>query len=352
MLLINEIRRQNHGLLAADIQSAITRVLDRGWYILGPEVEAFENEFADYCGVEHCVGVGNGTDALELALRALDLPAGSRVLTVANAGGYSSTAILAAGLTPVYADVDGITMTMQPVAAADVRAVIATHLYGRMAAMPAILAAADGVPVIEDCAQAHGALLGGCKAGTWGTIGCFSFYPTKNLGALGDGGAVVTRDAAVASRVKELRQYGWRTKYRTETAGGRNSRLDEIQAAILRAKLPHLDTWNARRRMIALQYNECLRSSSLSTPPVDESYVAHLYVVRSDDRERLRKALTSADIATDVHYPLPDYKQSWMPAADPLPVTEECCRTVLTLPCFPELTKQEVARIAEVVTSA
>ena len=346
MLLINEIGRQNHAL-AAEIHSAVSRVLDRGWYILGPEVEAFEREFADYCGVGHCVGVANGTDALELALRSLNLPAGSRVLTVANAGGYSTTAILAAGLTPVYADVDPETMTMQPTSA-DVRAVIVTHLYGRMAAMPAILAAAGDIPVIEDCAQAHGAVLDGRKAGSWGTLGCFSFYPTKNLGALGDGGAVATRNAPLATRLRELRQYGWRSKYRSEVAGGRNSRLDEMQAAILRAKLPHVDGWNRRRREIALRYNDALSVVRAS----DQSDVVHLYVVRSKERDTLRGALASAGIATDVHYPVPDYRQSSMPSRDPLPVTEECCKTVLTLPCFPELTDDEVTRVIEAVRAA
>lgn len=351
MLLINEIGRQNHAL-SADIQTAIKRVLDRSWYILGPEVEAFEREFADYCGAGHCISVGNGTDALELALRALDLPRGSRVLTVANAGGYSTTAILAAGLTPVYADVDPETMTMQP-GRADVRAVIVTHLYGRMASMPAILAGAGGVPVIEDCAQAHGAMLDGRKAGTWGSLGCFSFYPTKNLGALGDGGAVVTRDAALGARLRELRQYGWRSKYRSEVAGGRNSRLDEMQAAILRAKLPYLDSWNRQRREIALRYNEAFTDLPLKTPSaLDEAHVAHLYVVRSSARDRIREVLAGAGIATDVHYPVPDYRQPSMPAADPLPATEDCCRTVLTLPCFPELTDAEVTRIITAVKSA
>ena len=350
MLLINEIRRQNHAL-DADIQTAVARVLERGWYILGPEVEAFEREFAAYCCVPHCIGVANGTDALELGLRALDLPAGSRVLTVANAGGYSSTAILAAGLTPVYADVDPVTMTMQPTSS-DVGAVIVTHLYGRMAAMPSILAAAGGVPVIEDCAQAHGAVLDGRKAGSWGTVGCFSFYPTKNLGALGDGGAVVTRDPAVAARLKELRQYGWRSKYNSEVAGGRNSRLDEIQAAILRAKLPHLDGWNRRRREIASRYNEAFRDLALIAPLVDDAYVAHLYVVRSAQRNRIRQALAAAGIATDIHYPVPDYSQPSMPSADSLPVTGDCCASVLTLPCFPELTENELARVTDAVRSA
>jgi dTDP-3-amino-2,3,6-trideoxy-4-keto-D-glucose/dTDP-3-amino-3,4,6-trideoxy-alpha-D-glucose/dTDP-2,6-dideoxy-D-kanosamine transaminase len=346
VLLINEIRRQN-AVLAAEINAAVARVLQRGWYILGPEVEAFEHEFATYCGVAHCVGVANGTDALELALRALDLPPGSRVLTVANAGMYASTAILAAGHVPVYTDVDPVSMTMRG-DGSGAQAVMATHLYGRMVAMKSI---GGQVPVIEDCAQAHGAVLDGKRAGSCGTLGCFSFYPTKNLGALGDGGAVTTNDAGLAARVKQLRQYGWSSKYRSEVSGGRNSRLDELQAAILRAKLPRLNEWNERRREIARRYNTSFSNTGLCTPQIDESYVAHLYVVRSDARDRIRQALSARGIATDVHYPIPDYAQPSLRAAMPLPVTEQCCRTVLTLPCFPEMTDSEIGEVIDAVLS-
>ena len=319
-------------------------------------MEAFEAEFAGFCGATHCVGVGNGTDALELALRALEIGPGDRVVTVANAGGYSAAAILAVGAEPLYIDVDPISMEMDPRALAaaagpGTRAVIVTHLYGRMADMPAVLDAARGIPVVEDCAQAHGARLDGRAAGTWGAIGCFSFYPTKNLGALGDGGAVITRDAALAARVRALRQYGWRAKYHSLTPGGRNSRLDELQAAVLRAKLPHLEGWNRRRRALAGMYNQFFAEATLARrAPSGEDDVVHLYVLRYPDRDRLRAALSAASIGSDVHFPVPDYRQdsaagrAW--AACRLPVTEACCAEVVTLPCYPELREEELREVA------
>ena len=226
---INDLKR-HHAPLAGELAAAVNRVLASGWYILGPEVEAFEREFARYCGVEHCAGVGNGTDALELALGALGIGPGTEVATVANAGMYSTTAILRVGARPLYIDVDGRSMTMSP-AALDAAisggpegcpaAVIVTHLYGQMAEIEELLAIAGrkNIPVIEDCAQAHGAERAGRKAGSRGKLGCFSFYPTKNLGAAGDGGAVVTADAALAAKVRALRQYGWTAKYRSTVAG-------------------------------------------------------------------------------------------------------------------------------------
>jgi dTDP-4-amino-4,6-dideoxygalactose transaminase len=234
------------------------------------------------------------------------------------------------------------------------RAVVVTHLYGRMAGLPALLAAAGKVPVIEDCAQAHGARLEGRHAGTWGAVGCFSFYPTKNLGALGDGGALVTSDAALASRIRALRQYGWTSRYRSTIPRGRNSRLDEMQAAILRAKLPHLDSWNVRRRDIARYYGSALAGLDLALPGTcGPDYVAHLYVVRTPHRDRLARTLAAEGIGTDVHYPVPDYLQeSVRTASAPLSETERCCREVLTLPCFPEMTDEETARVAAAVRNA
>ena len=209
-------------------------------YILGQEVQAFEQQFADYCGVSHCVGVGNGTDALELSLRVLGVQPSDRVAIVANAGSYSSTAVLAIGATPVWVDVDPLSMTMAPeqlaaVLAGGIAAVIVTHLYGQLADIEALLSLARmaGVPLIEDCAQSHGARRHGRVAGSFGDLGCYSFYPTKNLGALGDGGAIVTSDEGLATQLRSLRQYGWSRKYHADAAGGRNSRLDEIQAAVL-----------------------------------------------------------------------------------------------------------------------
>ena len=303
-LLINDIRRQNQAI-ADEIETAVKRVIDAGWYILGPEVSRFEAEFASYCGSKECVTTANGTDALELALRALGIGAGDHVGTVANAGGYATTAILRAGAVPVFLDVDEVTWTISPQElskAKNLRAAIVTHLYGKMADMPALLA--SGVALIEDCAQSHGARLQGRAAGTWGVAGCFSFYPTKNLGALGDGGAVITNDENLSDQMRALRQYGWKTKYISEVPGGRNSRMDAIQAAILRVKLPYLDQWNQRRREIAARYDVAFGKR----PCLGEDYVAHLYVLRSrrPHRDRLRELLAAKGIATDVHYPVPD----------------------------------------------
>jgi dTDP-4-amino-4,6-dideoxygalactose transaminase len=334
-------------------------VIESGWYSLGPHVGSFENAFAEYCGADECIGVANGTDALELALRACGAGPGRDVVTVANAGGYSTTAILAAGAEPVYADISRDDMLLDTgrlasVITANTAAVIATHLYGRMADMPAVLRVARpaGIPVVEDCAQAHGARLQGRAAGAWGIAGCFSFYPTKNLGALGDGGAIVTSDAEFAARVRRLRQYGWSEKYRSAEAGGRNSRLDEIQAAFLLEQLPLLDEWNRRRRDIAGRYGSELRNTGLSLPAAGGmEYVAHLYVVASEDRDRIRQRLTARGVGTDVHYPVPDHRQpAWAHcrwAQVSLPETEQAAARVLTIPCFPELTDAEVDAVVE-----
>ncbi len=346
---LNDLLRQTQSL-QQELGSCVARVLGSGWYILGRECAAFEEEFAAYCGVSDCITVGNGTDALELALRSLGIGPGEMVATVANAGGYSTTAIRAAGAVPHYIDIDRASMNMSPRDLAarltpNVRAVIATHLYGRMADLPALLAVTEraGVPLIEDCAQAHGALLQGRKAGSWGTLGCFSFYPTKNLGALGDGGAITTSDPAIAAKVKSLRQYGWSSKYHSAEYG-RNSRLDEMQAAILRVKLPHLDGWNARRREIAAVYD-----AVLGVQPAGSESVAHLYVMRSATRDEIRGALKNHGIATDIHYPVPDHLQEAARATHSgirLPETEKAAREVLTLPCYPELESREIAAVA------
>lgn len=352
MIPVNDLKRQNAPLLAA-LAATAGEVLEGGWYILGPRVAAFEKAFAAYCGAAECMGTGNGTDALELALRACGIGPGDQVAVVANAGGYGTVATRAAGAEPVFVDVEPDSMLMDPGSleariTARTRAVIATHLYGRMVDMPRLLAVTTprGIAVIEDCAQAHGAMLQGKRAGAWGAAGCFSFYPTKNLGALGDGGAIVTSDAGVAERARRLRQYGWASKYRSTLAGGRNSRLDEIQAALLAVKLPLVDGWNEHRRAIARRYDKALAASRRR----DGSDVVHLYVLRTRDRDAARARLAAAGIGTDVHYPIPDHLQEsargepW--AACPLPVTERCCREVLTVPCFPELTPEEVERVA------
>ncbi|WP_085940061.1 DegT/DnrJ/EryC1/StrS aminotransferase family protein [Azospirillum sp. B4] len=358
---LNDLRRSCHRDGDA-IAAAMTRVVARGWVLFGPELTAFEAAFAAYCGAGHCLGVGNGTDAMELALRVLGVGPGDEVVTVANAGFYATTAILAVGARPVFADVDAETLTLSPAALADAltprtRAVVATHLYGRLADMDGILAAADAIPVIEDCAQAHGARRAGRRAGSFGAIGCFSFYPTKNLGALGDAGAVVTSDPTLADRLRALRQYGWREKYVVAELGGRNSRMDEIQAAVLALRLPSLDAGNARRRAIKERYRAAIPGPVPGwATPIGQDDVAHLAVVRSPDRARLAAALASAGVDTAVHYPVPDHHQ---PAVRPLllgpvnlPVTEQAAAQILTLPCFPDMTEDEVGHVAAALAAA
>jgi dTDP-4-amino-4,6-dideoxygalactose transaminase len=352
---LNDLRRHNESL-RREIDAAIARVVDRGWFVLGPEVEAFEAEFADFCGTPHAVGVANGTDALEIALRALGVAEGDEVVLAANAGMYTATALAAIGARAVYADVDEASLTLAPddVAARitpRTRAVVATHLYGRMAEMPALagICAKAGIALIEDCAQSHGAILEGTKAGAHGDAGCFSFYPTKNLGALGDGGLVTCRRRDVADRVRGLRQYGWGAKYVVTARHGRNSRLDELQAAVLRAKLPRLEQWNRRRREIACRYAEVSANGVRHPDTKGEDYVAHLYVLRCDRRDDLQRHLAAHGIGTDVHYPVLDVEQPIHGAAtlDGLDVSRRATRQILTLPCFPEMGAEEIERVCK-----
>jgi dTDP-3-amino-2,3,6-trideoxy-4-keto-D-glucose/dTDP-3-amino-3,4,6-trideoxy-alpha-D-glucose/dTDP-2,6-dideoxy-D-kanosamine transaminase len=340
------------------LQAALVEVLGSGWYVLGEAGRRFEQAFADYCGSGFCVGVASGSDALELALRALEVGPGDRVVTVANAGGYASLAILHCGAAPLFVDIDPATLLLDPAAldaalATRPKALILTHLYGRLAAVEAIAERCreHGVALIEDCAQAHGAEHGGRRAGSFGALGCFSFYPTKNLGALGDAGAVIGNDPALATRLRALRQYGWGDKYRIELAGGRNSRLDELQAAFLLARLPRLATDNARRQAIARRYDTAIRNPLIELLPrgADDD-VAHLYVLRSARRDALREHLAAAGIGSGVHYPLPDHLQPALPVAPdqaPLPHTERAAREILSLPCHPALDDDQVARVID-----
>lgn len=347
-----------------DPLNSVSRVLQRHWYVLGDEVKAFEASFAAYCGTAHCVTLANGTDALELALRALGVGRGDTVVLAANAGYYGSTALNLLGAVPHYVDVDTATLCLCPDALgaaltrmgpARPKAIIATHLYGQLAAMEEItrLAREHGVPLLEDCAQAHGARMGGKIAGAFGDIASYSFYPTKNLGALGDGGAVVCHDAALAARVRSLRQYGWSSKYHNDLPGGRNSRLDEMQAAVLNDKLPLLDAANAQRRMIAQAYQAAFADLPLQLPAsTGEDFVAHLYVVRTPLRDALRSHLDQQGIATDIHYPIPDHLQKValeQGVSAVLPQTESACATVLSLPCYPGLPQADVQRVATAV---
>jgi len=343
------------------IKAAVDRVIASGWLVLGPEVKRFEQQFAAYLGARHCVGVANGTEAIELALKALGIGSGDRVATVANAGAYTTTALLAIGAEPHYIDVDIDThvTTLADVGGAieaGVKAVVVTHLYGLAIAEIAEIAAlcaARNIPLIEDCAQAHGAAIGGKRLGTFGDISSFSFYPTKNLGALGDGGAVVTSKDDLAEKVLALRQYGWTSKYTVKVAGGRNSRLDEMQAAILSEFLPSLDEANGRRRKIAAHYSSQIKHADIALPREGAlNYVAHLYVVRSAHRDALRDHLRTLDIASAVHYPIPDYRQPVFGerfSGIQLTNTDRLAQEILTLPCYPEMTDDEVGSVVAAV---
>lgn len=359
MIPLNDTRRQ-YLELRPEIDAAVARVLDSGWYVHGNEHASFEREFAAAVGTAHCVAVGNGSDALEIGLLGLGCGPGAEVITVANAGFYSATAVLKLGATPVFVDVDPETLLVDPAMVSAVftdrtRAVVVTHLYGQLARVEDVVvaAAARGVPVLEDCAQAIGAERGGRRAGSFGALGTFSFYPTKNLGALGDGGALVTDDGDLAERLRRLRQYGWSDKYVCSVPGGRNSRLDEIQAAILRVKLPHVETWNVRRRQIVQRYRAALAGSSrlrlVSTGNRDD--VGHLCVGLADDRDGVRSFLADADIPTAIHYPIADHQQpllhGTLTAAARLPVTEAAQLRILTLPCYAEMTDDEVERVSD-----
>ena len=332
------------------IDAAVLRAFESGFYILGKECAAFEAEYAAYQGVAHCVGVGSGTEALHVALRALGVGRGDEVITVAHTAVATVSAIELAGATPVFADIDPATFTLDPsklegLVSKATKAVIAVHLYGQPCDLDPILAFAKrhGLRVIEDCAQAHGATYKGRKVGSIGDIGCFSCYPTKNLGALGDGGMLVTADADLARKARLYREYGWAERYISHISGF-NSRLDEVQAAVLRVKLPHLDRDNAARAAIADRYGKGLEGTGLVRPPVREgsTHVYHLYVVRSRNRDRLQAVLKEKGVGALIHYPVPIHLQpaykGKIRGADALPETERAAREVLSLPIYPELT--------------
>lgn len=356
---VNDLSRAIQAQRTA-LDAAVADVLDSGWVVLGPQVSAFEAELAAFLDVGFVASVANGTDALTIALRALGCGPGDRVVTVANAGGYSTTAIHGVGATPVYVDVDAETALLTPATLAPaldlgVKVVVVTHLFGAMADAAAIvdLCHSRGVRVLEDCAQSIGASSSGRNAGAFGDAAAYSFYPTKNLGALGDGGAVSTSDPELDAAVRSLRQYGWESKYRVERPGGVNSRLDEVQAAILRCRLPLLTPANEARRAIHARYRAALGRGRILGQD-GPAFVAHLAVLDVPDRARLQEACTEAGIGTDVHYPVPDHRQRGnrgFEIAGDLAVTEALSERILTVPCFPELTDVEVARVCEVLSS-
>jgi dTDP-4-amino-4,6-dideoxygalactose transaminase len=353
-----------HNELRPSLEAAFARVLANSRLILGPELAEFERAFAEYCGVKHAIGVGNGLDALTLILRALDLKPGDEVIVPGHTFIATWLAVDQAGATVVPVDVDPETFNIDPqlvrAAVTDrTRAIIAVHLYGRPADMDDLLeiATVAGVPLIEDAAQAHGARYEGRRVGGLGLAAGFSFYPTKNLGALGDGGAVTTNDDFLAERIRLLRNYGSRTKYHHEEPGT-NSRLDEMQAALLLAKLPSLDEKNERRRHIARRYDEGLRNCpGLTLPRIDQGYEAvwHLYVLRATDRSALQAALERRGIATLIHYPIACHRQGAYAdrasGAD-LPWSARLAGEVLSLPLWPEMEEETVDLVIEQVRAA
>jgi dTDP-4-amino-4,6-dideoxygalactose transaminase len=350
--------RANYLAHKLEIDDAIARVLDHGRYILGPEVEAFEQEFAQWLGVRHVVSVASGTDALRLALESSGVGPGDAVTTVSHTAVATVTAIELAGAVPRLVDIDPVTFTIDcnlledALRSGRVRAIVPVHLYGHPANLRAIMALANrsGTVVIEDCAQSHGASIENRKTGTFGKAAAFSFYPTKNLGALGDGGAIATNDDGVAERARGLREYGWKQRYVSDVRG-MNSRLDELQAAILRVKLRYLDAGNARRREIAETYSTGLRDSGLRLPKCAENvtHAWHQYVIRSQDRDALRAKLTTRGVGTLVHYPVPVHLQPAYQRLEhaALVETESAAREVLSLPMYPELSNADVASVIE-----
>jgi len=353
----------------AALDAAISAVLAGGRYILGETVARFEAEFANYLGVRHSVGVGSGTDAIELALRALEIGPGQAVIAPSHTAVATVAAIEATGARPVLIDVDPVTCTITAAAVEDVlrsqssvagcrlAAVIPVHLYGHPADMPAILDVAKrhGLRVIEDCAQSHGARIGGVRNGTFGDLAAFSFYPTKNLGAFGDGGLVATNDAGLRERLVGLREYGWRDRY-VSAFPGTNSRLDALQAAILSVKLSRLDADNERRRAIAARYSAGLAALGVGLPTAAGrvEHVFHQYVVRTSARDELAAHLAARSIHTGIHYPVPvhlqpAYRERALVFGD-LKNTERLCQEILSLPMFPQLADADVDRVIAAIT--
>lgn len=344
-----------------EIDAAIARVLRSGQFILGQEVNQFEREFATYCGVAHAIGVGSGTSAIQLALLACGLEPGDEVITVSNTAVASVAAVELAGAQPVLVDIDPLRYTLDPARLAAAlsprsRAILVVHLFGCPADMEPILSFADRhhLFVIEDCAQAHGARYNGRMVGSLGHLAAYSFYPTKNLGAYGDGGAVLTGDPLLAARLRRLRQYGW-NEQRISLDKGLNSRLDEMQAAILRVKLTHLDQWNDRRRELAAIYNSSLSGAGLVLPiePSGTRHVYHQFVVRCHQRDELAAFLAENGIETRVHYPLPIHSQPAYRSLDIDPgalcLTESAANEILSLPIRPDLSEEDISAVCRAI---
>ena len=347
--------------IKGELDAAALRVLGSGWFILGKELDGFEQAFAAYLGVSHVIGCASGTEAIALALMACDVGPGDEVITVAHTAVPTISAISMTGARPVFVDIepDGCLMDvslMESAITPRTAAILPVHLYGQCVDMYRLsaLASRHGIPVVEDCAQAGGATYRGRKAGSLGQVAAFSFYPSKNLGCYGDGGAVATDDPTLADKLKMLRNYGQRQRYHHEIIGI-NSRLDEIQAAILVAKLPHLDAWNRRRRDIAASYTAALAGLPVRAPveSPENEHVYHLYVIQAAERDRLQASLAERGIQTLIHYPVPAHLQpayaSLGYTASGLPVTERAADAILSLPIYPQLTDAEVAAVVAAI---
>ena len=349
-----------HQSIREPLDAAYHRVVDSGWFIMGPELEAFEAEFAQYCEVKHCIGVGNGLEALHLLLRAFGIGPGDEVIVPSNTFIATWLAVTESGAIPIPVEPNIDTYNIDPTLIGNAitsrtRAIIPVHLYGQPADMDpiSVLAAKHGLIVIEDAAQAQGARYKGRRAGSLGHAAATSFYPSKNLGALGDGGAVLTNDDAIAERVKQLRNYGSKIKYQHDLAGY-NSRLDEMQAAFLRAKLAVLDKWNARRREIAIQYSTRLAGADIDLPLIPEyaEPVWHLYVIRSKHRDALKAHLEQQGVSTVIHYPIPPHQQACYQdfKGHNLPIGERLAGEVLSLPMFPIMEAEEAELVMEKIS--
>ncbi len=362
MIPVVDIARQDQSI-RPETEAAIRRVIDRSQFILNAEVESFEKAFAAYCGVSFAVGVGSGTDALQIALLACGIGPGDEVITVSHTSPATVAAVELTGASAVPVDIDPRRFTMDPrrIAAAftpRTRALLPVHLYGQPADLGPILefAARHSLPVIEDCSQAHGARYREKRAGAWGRIAAFSFYPTKNLGAYGDGGAVLTDDPQLAERVRRIRQYGWDAE-RVSQGKGMNSRLDEIQATILNVKLGRLDEWNTERRRLAALYDNRLAVKDLIIPfaAPDSIHVYHTYVIRHPRRDALRAHLAERGIGSSIHFPLPVHLHPGFSNlagfSGSLPETEAAAREVLTLPLFPGMREDELQQVVDAVNS-
>ena len=345
-----------------EIDTAISSVLTKGNYILGDEVKSFEQEFSDFIGVDYGIGVGNGTDALLVALKACGVGHEDEVITVSHTAVATATSIIMSGAKPVLVDIEpnfySIDLSkLESAITEKTKAIILVHLYGCPAEIENIkkITKKHNIFLIEDCAQAHGAVYKDSKVGSFGDLSCFSFYPTKNLGAIGDGGMVLTKDDSLAERCFELREYGWKERYSSSTFGW-NTRLDEIQAAILRVKLKYLDIDNKKRKRIAQMYKELLDDSIIELPKErkESSHVYHLFVIQSDNRDSLMEYLHQKDIFVNIHYPLPIHLQPFYKSilqTKELKITESIAKKILSLPMYPELLDEEVEEVSVAVNN-